>query len=75
MIVIEFYKKVLFYGGYYGDGFNVVIFFVFCYLFRSSIFNYIYVMEYLFRYMVGILELLVVENYLFVYLSGGISRV
>nr|XP_045219998.1 bcl-2/adenovirus E1B 19 kDa-interacting protein 2-like protein isoform X2 [Macaca fascicularis] len=60
--------------GYHGDGLNAVILFASCYLPRSSIPNYTYVMEHLFRYMVGTLELLVAENYLLVHLSGGTSR-
>nr|XP_008017504.1 bcl-2/adenovirus E1B 19 kDa-interacting protein 2-like protein isoform X1 [Chlorocebus sabaeus] len=74
MTVIEPYKKVLSHGGYHGDGLNAVILFASCYLPRSSIPNYTYVMEHLFRYMVGTLELLVAENYLLVHLSGGTSR-
>ncbi|XP_004618184.1 bcl-2/adenovirus E1B 19 kDa-interacting protein 2-like protein [Sorex araneus] len=74
MSVIEPYKKVLCHGGYHGDGLNAVIFFTSCYLPRTSIPNYPYVMEHLFRYMVGTLELLVAENYLLVHLSGGTSR-
>nr|XP_058936860.1 bcl-2/adenovirus E1B 19 kDa-interacting protein 2-like protein isoform X4 [Kogia breviceps] len=74
MTVIEPYKKVLSHGGYHGDGLNVVILFASCYLPRSSIPNYTYVMEHLFRYMVGTLELLIAENYLLVHLSGGTSR-
>ncbi|XP_008046688.1 bcl-2/adenovirus E1B 19 kDa-interacting protein 2-like protein [Carlito syrichta] len=74
MTVIEPYKKVLSHGGYHGDGLNAVILFASCYLPRSSIPNYSYVMEHLFRYMVGTLELLVAENYLLVHLSGGTSR-
>ncbi|KAM6219149.1 bcl-2/adenovirus E1B 19 kDa-interacting protein 2-like protein, partial [Rhynchocyon petersi] len=74
MTVIEPYKKVLSHGGYHGDGLNAVILFASCYLPRSSISNYTYVMEHLFRYMVGTLELLVAENYLLVHLSGGTSR-
>nr|XP_021512504.1 bcl-2/adenovirus E1B 19 kDa-interacting protein 2-like protein isoform X2 [Meriones unguiculatus] len=60
--------------GYHGDGLNAVILFASCYLPRSSIPNYTYVMEHLFRYMVGTLELLVAENYLLVHLNGGTSR-
>ncbi|KAB0359456.1 hypothetical protein FD754_003612 [Muntiacus muntjak] len=74
MTVIEPYKKVLSHGGYHGDGLNAVILFASCYLPRSSIPNYTYVMEHLFRYIVGTLELLVAENYLLVHLSGGTSR-
>ncbi|XP_047640667.1 LOW QUALITY PROTEIN: bcl-2/adenovirus E1B 19 kDa-interacting protein 2-like protein [Phacochoerus africanus] len=74
MTVIEPYKKVLSHGGYHGDGLNAVILFASCYLPRSSIPNYTYVMEHLFRYMVGTLELLVAENYLLVHLSGGTNR-
>nr|XP_015105639.1 bcl-2/adenovirus E1B 19 kDa-interacting protein 2-like protein isoform X3 [Vicugna pacos] len=74
MTAIEPYKKVLSHGGYHGDGLNAVIVFASCYLPRSSIPNYTYVMEHLFRYMVGTLELLVAENYLLVHLSGGTSR-
>ncbi|XP_039316069.1 bcl-2/adenovirus E1B 19 kDa-interacting protein 2-like protein [Saimiri boliviensis] len=74
MTVIEPYKKVLSHGGYHGDGLNAVILFASCYLPRSSIPNYTYVMEHLFRYLVGTLELLVAENYLLVHLSGGTSR-
>ncbi|XP_012318062.1 bcl-2/adenovirus E1B 19 kDa-interacting protein 2-like protein [Aotus nancymaae] len=74
MTVIEPYKKVLSHGGYHGDGLNAVILLASCYLPRSSIPNYTYVMEHLFRYMVGTLELLVAENYLLVHLSGGTSR-
>ncbi|XP_030680452.1 bcl-2/adenovirus E1B 19 kDa-interacting protein 2-like protein isoform X1 [Nomascus leucogenys] len=74
MTVIDPYKKVLSHGGYHGDGLNAVILFASCYLPRSSIPNYTYVMEHLFRYMVGTLELLVAENYLLVHLSGGTSR-
>ncbi|KAB0397044.1 hypothetical protein E2I00_018245, partial [Balaenoptera physalus] len=74
MTVIEPYKKVLSHGGYHGDGLNVVILFASCYLPRSSIPDYTYVMEHLFRYMVGTLELLIAENYLLVHLSGGTSR-
>ncbi|KAB1260544.1 Bcl-2/adenovirus E1B 19 kDa-interacting protein 2-like protein [Camelus dromedarius] len=73
MTAIEPYKKVLSHGGYHGDGLNAVIVFASCYLPRSSIPNYTYVMEHLFRYMVGTLELLVAENYLLVHLSGGTS--
>ncbi|XP_006861454.1 PREDICTED: bcl-2/adenovirus E1B 19 kDa-interacting protein 2-like protein [Chrysochloris asiatica] len=74
MTVIEPYKKVLSHGGYHGDGLNAVILFASCYLPRSSIPNYTYVMEHLFRYMVGTLELLVAENYLLVHFSGGTCR-
>ncbi|XP_027274479.1 bcl-2/adenovirus E1B 19 kDa-interacting protein 2-like protein isoform X2 [Cricetulus griseus] len=74
MTTIEPYKRVLSHGGYHGDGLNAVILFASCYLPRSSIPNYTYVMEHLFRYMVGTLELLVAENYLLVHLSGGTSR-
>ncbi|XP_035871362.1 bcl-2/adenovirus E1B 19 kDa-interacting protein 2-like protein isoform X3 [Phyllostomus discolor] len=74
MTVIEPYKKVLSHGGYHGDGLNAVILFASCYLPRSSIPNYTYVMEHLFRYMVGTLELLVAENYLLVHLSGATGR-
>ncbi|XP_036622394.1 bcl-2/adenovirus E1B 19 kDa-interacting protein 2-like protein isoform X1 [Trichosurus vulpecula] len=74
MTVIEPYKKVLSHGGYHGDGLNAVVLFASCYLPRSSIPNYSYVMEHLFRYIVGTLELLVAENYLLVHLSGGTSR-
>lgn len=74
MTVIEPYKKVLSHGGYHGEGLNAVILFASCYLPRSSIPNYTYVMEHLFRYMVGTLELLVAENYLLVHLNGGTSR-
>ncbi|XP_060057697.1 bcl-2/adenovirus E1B 19 kDa-interacting protein 2-like protein isoform X2 [Erinaceus europaeus] len=74
MTVIEPYKRVLSHGGYHGDGLNAVILFVSCYLPRSSIPNYTYVMEHLFRYMVGTLEMLVAENYLLVHLSGATSR-
>ncbi|XP_023403108.1 bcl-2/adenovirus E1B 19 kDa-interacting protein 2-like protein [Loxodonta africana] len=74
MTVIEPYKKVLSHGGYHGDGLNAVILFASCYLPRSSIPNYTYVMEHLFRYIVGTLEVLVAENYLLVHLSGGTSR-
>ncbi|XP_031230654.1 exopolyphosphatase PRUNE1 isoform X7 [Mastomys coucha] len=74
MTIIEPYKKVLSHGGYHGDGLNAVILFASCYLPRSSIPNYTYIMEHLFRYMVGTLELLVAENYLLVHLSGGTSR-
>ncbi|XP_073904263.1 bcl-2/adenovirus E1B 19 kDa-interacting protein 2-like protein isoform X4 [Castor canadensis] len=74
MTVIEPYKKVLSHGGYHGDGLNAVILFASCYLPRSSIPNYTYIMEHLFRYIVGTLELLVAENYLLVHLSGGTSR-
>ncbi|KAM4861064.1 bcl-2/adenovirus E1B 19 kDa-interacting protein 2-like protein [Thomomys bottae] len=74
MTVIEPYKKVLSHGGYHGDGLNAVIIFASCYLPRSNIHNYAYVMEHLFRYIVGTLELLVAENYLLVHLSGGTSR-
>ncbi|XP_037681966.1 bcl-2/adenovirus E1B 19 kDa-interacting protein 2-like protein [Choloepus didactylus] len=74
MTVIEPYKKVLSHGGYHGDGLNAVILFASCYLPRSSIPNYTYVMEHLFRYIVGTLELLVAENYLLVHLSGSTSR-
>ncbi|XP_045400973.1 bcl-2/adenovirus E1B 19 kDa-interacting protein 2-like protein isoform X2 [Lemur catta] len=74
MTVIEPYKKVLSHGGYHGDGLNAVILFASCYLPRSSIPNYTYVMEHLFKYMVGTLELLVAENYMLVHLSGGTSR-
>ncbi|XP_020139689.2 bcl-2/adenovirus E1B 19 kDa-interacting protein 2-like protein isoform X3 [Microcebus murinus] len=74
MTVIDPYKKVLSHGGYHGDGLNAVILFASCYLPRSSIPNYTYVMEHLFKYMVGTLELLVAENYMLVHLSGGTSR-
>ncbi|KAI5930634.1 bcl-2/adenovirus E1B 19 kDa-interacting protein 2-like protein isoform X1 [Manis javanica] len=74
MTAIGPYKKILSHGGYHGDGLNAVILFASCYLPRSSIPNYTYVMERLFRYMVGTLELLVAENYLLVHLSGGSSR-
>uniref|UniRef100_F6Z2I3 Bcl-2/adenovirus E1B 19 kDa-interacting protein 2-like protein n=1 Tax=Ornithorhynchus anatinus TaxID=9258 RepID=F6Z2I3_ORNAN len=74
MSVIEPYKKVLSHGGYHGDGLNAVILFASCYLPRSSIPDYPYVMEQLFRYIVGTLELLVAENYLLVYLSGATAR-
>nr|KAF6396235.1 BCL2 interacting protein like [Rousettus aegyptiacus] len=74
MTAIEPYKKALSHGGYHGDGLNAVILFASCYLPRSSIPNYTYVMEHLFRYMVGTLELLVAENYLLVHLSGGTCR-
>ncbi|XP_036309098.1 bcl-2/adenovirus E1B 19 kDa-interacting protein 2-like protein isoform X2 [Pipistrellus kuhlii] len=74
MTVIEPYKKVLSHGGYHGEGLNAVILFASCYLPRSSIPNYTYVMEHLFRYMVGTLELLVADNYLLVHLNGGTSR-
>ncbi|XP_031823354.1 bcl-2/adenovirus E1B 19 kDa-interacting protein 2-like protein isoform X1 [Sarcophilus harrisii] len=74
MTIIEPYKKVLSHGGYHGDGLNAVILFASCYLPRSNIPNYSYVMEHLFRYIVGTLELLVAENYLLVHLSGGTSR-
>ncbi|XP_045151565.1 bcl-2/adenovirus E1B 19 kDa-interacting protein 2-like protein isoform X2 [Echinops telfairi] len=74
MTVIEPYKKVLSHGGYHGDGLNAVILFASCYLPRSSIPNYTYVMEHLFRYMVGTLELLVAEHYLLVHFSGGTCR-
>ncbi|KAM9685838.1 bcl-2/adenovirus E1B 19 kDa-interacting protein 2-like protein [Trichechus inunguis] len=74
MTVIEPYKKVLSHGGYHGDGLNAVILFASCYLPRSSIPNYTYVMEHLFRYIVGTLEVLVAENYLLVHLSGATSR-
>nr|XP_044994449.1 bcl-2/adenovirus E1B 19 kDa-interacting protein 2-like protein isoform X2 [Jaculus jaculus] len=74
MTIIEPYKKVLSHGGYHGDGLNAVILFASCYLPRSSVPNYTYVMEHLFRYIVGTLELLVAENYLLVHLSGGTSR-
>ncbi|XP_012870562.1 PREDICTED: bcl-2/adenovirus E1B 19 kDa-interacting protein 2-like protein [Dipodomys ordii] len=74
MTVIEPYKKVVSHGGHHGDGLNAVIIFASCYLPRSNIHNYTYVMEHLFRYIVGTLELLVAENYLLVHLSGGTSR-
>ncbi|XP_007485461.1 bcl-2/adenovirus E1B 19 kDa-interacting protein 2-like protein isoform X2 [Monodelphis domestica] len=74
MTVIEPYKKVLSHGGYHGDGLNAVILFASCYLPRSNVPDYSYIMEHLFRYMVGTLELLVAENYLLVHLSGGTNR-
>ncbi|XP_074044875.1 bcl-2/adenovirus E1B 19 kDa-interacting protein 2-like protein isoform X2 [Macrotis lagotis] len=74
MTIIEPYKKVLSHGGYHGDGLNAVILFASCYLPRSSIPNYSYIMEHLFRYIVGTLELLVAENYLLVHLSGATCR-
>ncbi|XP_044532075.1 bcl-2/adenovirus E1B 19 kDa-interacting protein 2-like protein [Gracilinanus agilis] len=74
MTAIEPYKKVLSHGGYHGDGLNAVILFASCYLPRSNVPDYSYIMEHLFRYMVGTLELLVAENYLLVHLSGGTSR-
>uniref|UniRef100_A0A8C2N2I6 BCL2/adenovirus E1B 19kD interacting protein like n=1 Tax=Cricetulus griseus TaxID=10029 RepID=A0A8C2N2I6_CRIGR len=48
MTTIEPYKRVLSHGGYHGDGLNAVILFASCYLPRSSIPNYTYVMEHLF---------------------------
>lgn len=42
-------KFPLSFPGYHGDGLNAVILFASCYLPRSSIPNYTYVMEHLFR--------------------------
>ncbi|XP_054940308.1 bcl-2/adenovirus E1B 19 kDa-interacting protein 2-like protein isoform X3 [Physeter macrocephalus] len=61
MTVIEPYKKVLSHGGYHGDGLNVVILFASCYLPRSSIPNYTYVMEHLFRLRKNLHALVVVH--------------
>nr|XP_058936850.1 bcl-2/adenovirus E1B 19 kDa-interacting protein 2-like protein isoform X3 [Kogia breviceps] len=61
MTVIEPYKKVLSHGGYHGDGLNVVILFASCYLPRSSIPNYTYVMEHLFSLRKNLHALVVVH--------------
>uniref|UniRef100_G3TRS8 BCL2 interacting protein like n=1 Tax=Loxodonta africana TaxID=9785 RepID=G3TRS8_LOXAF len=61
MTVIEPYKKVLSHGGYHGDGLNAVILFASCYLPRSSIPNYTYVMEHLFRLRKNLRALVVVH--------------
>ncbi|XP_049736370.1 bcl-2/adenovirus E1B 19 kDa-interacting protein 2-like protein isoform X2 [Elephas maximus indicus] len=61
MTVIEPYKKVLSHGGYHGDGLNAVILFASCYLPRSSIPNYTYVMEHLFRLRKNLQALVVVH--------------
>ncbi|XP_036729365.1 bcl-2/adenovirus E1B 19 kDa-interacting protein 2-like protein isoform X4 [Balaenoptera musculus] len=61
MTVIEPYKKVLSHGGYHGDGLNVVILFASCYLPRSSIPDYTYVMEHLFRLRKNLHALVVVH--------------
>uniref|UniRef100_A0A8C0WRT2 CRAL-TRIO domain-containing protein n=1 Tax=Castor canadensis TaxID=51338 RepID=A0A8C0WRT2_CASCN len=61
MTVIEPYKKVLSHGGYHGDGLNAVILFASCYLPRSSIPNYTYIMEHLFRLRKNLRALVVVH--------------
>ncbi|XP_030616486.1 bcl-2/adenovirus E1B 19 kDa-interacting protein 2-like protein isoform X2 [Delphinapterus leucas] len=61
MTVIEPYKKVLSHGGYHGDGLSVVILFASCYLPRSSIPDYTYVMEHLFRLRKNLTALVVVH--------------
>nr|XP_044614245.1 bcl-2/adenovirus E1B 19 kDa-interacting protein 2-like protein isoform X2 [Equus asinus] len=61
MTVIEPYKKVLSHGGYHGDGLNAVILFASCYLPRSSIPNYTYVMEHLFSLRKNLRALVVVH--------------
>ncbi|XP_035135249.2 bcl-2/adenovirus E1B 19 kDa-interacting protein 2-like protein isoform X2 [Callithrix jacchus] len=61
MTVIEPYKKVLSHGGYHGDGLNAVILFASCYLPRSSVPNYTYIMEHLFRLRKNLRALVVVH--------------
>uniref|UniRef100_A0A8C6GG79 BCL2/adenovirus E1B 19kD interacting protein like n=1 Tax=Mus spicilegus TaxID=10103 RepID=A0A8C6GG79_MUSSI len=61
MTIIEPYKKVLSHGGYHGDGLNAVILFASCYLPRSSIPNYTYIMEHLFRLRKNLRALVVVH--------------
>ncbi|XP_063803068.1 bcl-2/adenovirus E1B 19 kDa-interacting protein 2-like protein [Pseudophryne corroboree] len=74
MTAIEPYKKVISYGGYYGEGLNAVIIFASCYLPESNIPDYQYVMDNLFRYIIGTLDLMVVENYMLIYLNGCTPR-
>ncbi|XP_075048371.1 bcl-2/adenovirus E1B 19 kDa-interacting protein 2-like protein [Mixophyes fleayi] len=74
MTAIEPYRRVISYGGYYGDGLNAIIIFPSCYLPESSIAHYQYVMDNLFRYIIGTLDLMVVENYTLIFLNGCTPR-